>query len=82
MLFRAENITGLKSLTEAADALCLRAQCVVGERSARSEDEPRGLLECAEVKMLVSVTQTRRKLWSPKTQGFPSNVARLGVSRP
>ena len=47
--FCAENVTGLKSDTEASDD----SNIVVGERSHGVEGIPRGVLERWEVRMLV-----------------------------
>ena len=45
---RADNSTGLKLCTEAADVSRLRPRDVVGEHSECSEVRPRGLMERSE----------------------------------
>ena len=49
----ADNVAGLKRSTETVDFVSRETEGVVGERSARREGIPEGVLERAEVRMPV-----------------------------
>ena len=65
--FCAEDVTGLKSATEASDDFII----MVGERSHSVEGIPRGVLERWEVRMLVLVARRQVRILPAENLRFP-----------